>query len=114
MSKWSESLDAMSAAPQHHRVLFENEEVRVIETLIPPGEETNVHTHCWPGALYVKSWTEFIRFDDRGVELFDSRTLNPAPLAGSSMWSPPLGPHYVRNIGNENLHIIATEIKSLA
>lgn len=111
-SSWPLELDAMVAAPEHHTVLFENERVRVVRTLIPPGESTAVHTHCWPGALYVVSWTAFVRYDADGNELFDSRTLGAGPAIGSSMWSGPLGPHYVTNVGERDLHILATEIKS--
>lgn len=111
MSLWPESLDAMVASPEHHTVLLENDHVRVIQTLIPPGETTNVHTHCWSGALYILSWTDFIRYDADGNELFDSRSMTPRPERGSTTWSAPLGPHYVKNIGTEPLHVIATEVK---
>ncbi|MBS1701047.1 MAG: hypothetical protein JST12_05265 [Armatimonadetes bacterium] len=111
-STWPESLDALIAAPEHHRLLLENDRVRVVETFIPPGERTAVHTHCWPGALYIVSWTAFIRYDDQGNQLFDSRTANPTPANGSIAWSPPLGPHYVHNIGDAPLHVVATELKS--
>ena len=33
--EWPEELDAMVAAPQQHKLLMENEFVRVIATLIP-------------------------------------------------------------------------------
>jgi len=32
---WPDELDALSAAPQNHRVLLENERVRVLQTHIP-------------------------------------------------------------------------------
>jgi quercetin dioxygenase-like cupin family protein len=48
---WEESLDALSAAPAQHRLLFENAHVRVLDTRIAPGERTPVHTHRWPAAL---------------------------------------------------------------
>ena len=38
-------LDALIASPQHHKLLLENETVRVIDTLIPPNETTELHTH---------------------------------------------------------------------
>jgi hypothetical protein len=30
-------MDALIAAPQHHKLLFENEQVRVLDTFIAPG-----------------------------------------------------------------------------
>ena len=43
--EWPESLDALTAASDHHELLFENDQVRVLSTKIPIGERTSVHTH---------------------------------------------------------------------
>jgi quercetin dioxygenase-like cupin family protein len=45
------SHDAIASAPDHHKVLLENESVRVLETRIAPGERTPVHAHHWPRCL---------------------------------------------------------------
>ena len=47
---WPDSLDALTAAPESHRLLFENDAVRVLETRIAPGETTLLHTHRWAGS----------------------------------------------------------------
>ena len=103
-------LDAMTAAPHHHEVLLENEHVRVLDTRLGPGERTPVHAHQWPAALYVLSWSEFVRYDPEGRVLLESRNI-PQPPIGSAIWGSPLPPHYVHNIGNATLHIIAIELK---
>ena len=105
-------LDAMYAAPDHHDVLLENDKVRVLDTRLGPGERTPVHTHQWPATLYVMSWSDFVRYDPNGNVLVDSRTMAAKPEIGSAIWSGPLAPHYVQNIGQESLHIIAVEVKS--
>ena len=43
--------DAVKAAGNHHRILFENESVRVLEVIIPPGETTKFHSHPMPGVF---------------------------------------------------------------
>jgi quercetin dioxygenase-like cupin family protein len=53
--EWPDELDALVAAPAHHKLLFENERVRVLETRIAAGDRTPVHTHRWPAALYILS-----------------------------------------------------------
>ncbi len=58
---WDDNLDALVAAPEHHKLLFENNFVRVLDTLILPGEITKVHTHRFPASLYILSWSDFIR-----------------------------------------------------
>src|SRR3954467_1566718 len=92
-------LDALTAAPQHHKLLFENELVRVLDTKIPPGEITNLHTHQYAASLYIVSWSDFIRYDASGNVVVDSRTLPTVPAAGTSMWSGPLALHALENIG---------------
>ena len=52
---WPDTLDALIAAPQHHRLVFENEHVRVPEVRIGPGEIVPLHTHRWPGVLYCRA-----------------------------------------------------------
>jgi hypothetical protein len=83
-------LDAMSVAPDHHDVLLENDRVRLLDTRLGPGERTPVHTHQWPAALYILSWSDFIRYDPDGNVLVDSRTMAARPPVGTSLWSEAL------------------------
>lgn len=62
---------------------------------------------CW----YVLSFSDFIRFDYRGGILLDSRELSTKPQPGEAMWSSPLKPHTLRNLGQEYLRVIAVELK---
>jgi hypothetical protein len=105
-----DALDALIAAPQHHKLLFENESVRVLDTCIGPGETTALHTHRWPGCLYVLSWSDFVRRDEDGVVILDSRTITAIP-AGTALWSMALGPHTLENVGPCELRFIAVELK---
>ena len=107
-------LDAMSAAPDHHDVLVENDQVRVLDTNLSPGQCTPIHAHQWPAALYVLSWSDFLRRDEAGNILVDSRTMNPRPAPGEALWLPPLMPHSIENIGDSDLHIVAVEVKAAA
>lgn len=104
-------LDALSAAPGQHRLLLENEQVRVLDTRIAPGEKTPLHTHIWPGVLYIRSWSDFVRRDADGHVLVDSRTMAAKPVAGTALWSPALGPHTAENVGDGDLHVLAVEVK---
>jgi hypothetical protein len=104
-------LDAMIAAPNHHEILFENERVRILDTRLPSGQRTPVHAHEWPAALYVLSWSDFVRRGEDGAVLVDSRDRDP-PDASSGLWIDPLPPHSVENVGPADLHIIAVEVKA--
>lgn len=70
---WPDHLDAAAAAPDHHRVILENEHVRVLDTRIEPGEKVPVHTHRWPSVAYALATNDFVRYDASGAVVLDSR-----------------------------------------
>ena len=105
------TFDALLMAAEHHAPLLENDAVRVLDTKVRPGERTPVHAHEWPAALYVLSWSDFVRYDPDGNVLVDSRTMPSKPQVGTALWSGPIGPHYVANVGQTDLHILAVEVK---
>jgi quercetin dioxygenase-like cupin family protein len=108
---WPESLDALEAAPEHHTLLLENEQFRVLDTRIAPGETVPLHTHRWPAILEVKSWSDFIRRDAEGRVVVDSRGMNPV-APGTVVWTPALPPHTLENVGDSELRVLAVERKS--
>ena len=108
---WPDSLDAVTAAPANHTVLFENEHVRVLQTHISPGQKVPVHTHRWPSAIYVAKQSDFIRREGEGNLLFDSRTVGPPPTEPIVQWVGPLPPHSVENVGSVEILLITTELK---
>jgi hypothetical protein len=46
-STWDPALDAVAAAPGNHKVLFENENLRVLKVTLAPDEEEPTHHHRW-------------------------------------------------------------------
>ena len=105
-------LDAMTVSREHHDILMENDQVRVLDTRLGPGERTALHAHQWPAALYVLSWSDFVRRGADGAVLADSRTMGEPPAPGGALWIAPLPPHDVENVGDRVLHIIAVEVKA--
>jgi hypothetical protein len=110
---WPGELDALCAAPAHHTLLLENEAVRVLDTCVLPGETVPLHTHRWPSTLYIVSWSDFVRRDAGGAVVMDSRG-KTRMAEGSAVWSGPLGPHTLENVGDAELRVISVEIKSCA
>ena len=104
-------LDAMLAAPEHHEILLENDRVRVLDTRLAPGDRTPIHTRKSSAALYVMSWSDFLRRDAEGNVIVDSRSWDRQPTVGEALWLPPLPPHSVENVGTAELRLIAVELK---
>lgn len=109
---WSVSLDALVAAPKHHALLLEDHRVRVLQTTIPAGTLVPLHTHRWGGFAYVQSWSHFIRRDESGNVLFDSRQAGEPPTVPCAQWMPPLPPHTVENLGPREISILIVELKN--
>lgn len=111
---WPDALDAMVAAPGYHHLLFENNHVRVLEVRIGPGQIVPVHTHRWPSVVFVKSASDFLRRDGEGKLIFDSRKVSPPQETPAVVWSEPLPPHSVENIGGSEIHLVSIELKKVA
>jgi len=108
---WPDSLDAVVAAPQYHRIVLENDRVRVLDTRIPAGEIVPVHTHHWPAIYYTIVAGDFIRRDQEGKVLFDSRSVPGLLTAQEGTWMECLTPHSVENVGAREIHLISVELK---
>jgi hypothetical protein len=109
---WPDELDALIAAPENHTLLFENESVRVLDTRIGPGRTTPVHTHCWPGVLYVRRWSDFVRRDENDNIVLDSRKVESLVNPPAVMEIDSLPPHTLENVGENELWVIGVELKS--
>jgi len=104
-------MDALQAAPKHHRLLFENGRVRVLDTRISPGETVPLHTHRWPAVHHIMSWSDFVRRDADGKVLVDTRG-KPAPASlPAVLWGEALPPHTLENVGTAELHVVSVEVK---
>jgi quercetin dioxygenase-like cupin family protein len=110
---WPPGLDALAAAPLHHRLVLENAQVRVLDTRVPPGDTVPLHTHQWPSVLHLLSWSHCVRRDAKGHVEFDTRSTMPAVLQAPIAWCEPLPPHSLENVGTAELHIMMIEIKQL-
>jgi hypothetical protein len=108
--EWPDELDALVAAPEHHALLLENEFVRVLETKVRPGHTVPLHTHQWQSTLHILTWNDFLRRDADGGVVADSRTVATVH-PGSALWSGPLPPHTLENVGGSELQAISVELK---
>src|SRR3984957_16302582 len=48
---WPDSMDSVNAAPKNHKVLFENDHIRLLEVTVQPGETENMHGHKYPSVF---------------------------------------------------------------
>ena len=96
--------DATVAAPDHYKVEFENDRVRVIRITYGPGEESAMHEHKDGVVIYLTDMTVEFTLPDG--------TTPPAQAvtAGGSEWAPA-EMHAARNIGDEPIEALMIEFK---
>ncbi len=109
---WPNDQDAVIAAPKNHKVLLENENVRVLQVSLKPGEVEPLHHHRWHSVLYIQSAGDFIDRDGKGNVIFDTRQLKTPLKFPMTMWKDAEAPHSVENLSKTiTLRLIRVEMK---
>jgi hypothetical protein len=99
--------DAVQAAPDSHKVIFENALVRVLEVTVPPSGQTEpMHHHRWPS--FFLSWdtggkSPHIRYHQPGGVVRDSPGKDAPTHAGhwSVQWMKPEPMHAIESVEND-------------
>jgi quercetin dioxygenase-like cupin family protein len=105
----ADATDGVVASPEHHRVLYETEDVRVIEVHSAPHTSEPMHSHARPAVMYV---------DSQGA----GRLFTPEDMVGKShptdpnfkpriFATAPEGLHATENTGEVPFHAIRVEFK---
>lgn len=108
---YPDSLDAVIAAPNTHKILLENERVRVLEVTIPPHGKEPVHTHRWSSVIYVDVRSKIRYYNAQGKVLFESGSVNRKEMKPVTQWLEPEAPHAVENMTDTPYHAIRVELK---
>jgi oxalate decarboxylase/phosphoglucose isomerase-like protein (cupin superfamily) len=97
----------MVVAPGHYKVLVDNNDVRVVENTLGPGEKDPMHSH--PAGWYYVTRPGKMRVvhEDGKVEVWDAK-------ADEGGWLKAEGPHTSENIGKTTMGFILVEVKSAA
>jgi len=111
-SDWPKDQDAVVSAPNNHKILLENDKVRVLEVTVLPNEIEPVHHHQWKSVLYIMDAGDFIDRDAEGNVIMDTRKL-PEPLVFPlTMYKDPEAPHSVENLSDtKTIRLIRVEMK---
>ena len=99
----AQDLDSVKVDAAHHKVEFENDQVRVVRWMIPPGDKTAKHSH--PDNLNV-----LLADSNAKVTTPDGKTSELHAKAGSAAWRSPTT-HVVENIGDKPMEGILVEPK---
>jgi hypothetical protein len=114
----SSPYDAVTAAPYSHRVQFEDEHVRVLEIVLPPGAIEPVHVHALPSVIMGetggKGGAKFLYKEYRfqNGKFVETASNEVTPAAGyRAVWTAAEGPHSITNTGPVEVRFTRVEIK---
>ena len=96
------SLDPVASNPEHYRVIFENERVRVLEYTDEPGDRTTPHRHPDSVMYTLSAFRRRLVSGDRQREV--------EMESGFVGWLPAQE-HDGENIGDTPTHVLFMELK---
>lgn len=102
---WRPELDATVAAPANHRVLFENDEVRVLRVTVLPGTREPFHVHRYPAVIYVETSPHLLE------HLQDGTVRDLGARAPGAHWLPIAQGHAIENVDTIPLRAVRVELK---
>jgi quercetin dioxygenase-like cupin family protein len=88
----------------HYKVMFENDQVRVLKITYGPKEKSVMHEH--PNAVAV-----FLTDGQMKFQLADGKSQDAALKAGQAMFTPG-GKHMPENVGDKTFEVVLVELKS--
>ncbi len=103
-SNQTAAIDAVSVSPDKYKVLLENDNVRVVEYTIKPGERDQTHTHPPKVSYTVEGGSLRITMADGTSAVHES-------TAGDATWDPARSSHFAENVGTVPVRIVLFEIK---
>ncbi len=95
--------DPAKVDSNHYKVVFENDDVRVLRITYGPGEKSVMHYHPDNVAVFLT---------DNQVEfnLPDGEVVEMAATEGQVVWAPA-GKHLPKNVGDKPFELILVELK---
>ncbi len=95
--------DAVKVDPNHYKVEFENDQVRVLRITYGPHEKSVMHEH--PDSVAIFLTDQYVKFTSPDGKSEEMRT-----KAGDTKWLPG-GKHLPENLSDQPLELILVELK---
>ncbi len=96
----------MAGGAETHKVLLDNDQVRVLDVRIQPGQKVAMHSHPANVVYFISDAKFKFTFPDGKTALREIK-------AGTALWSGPVA-HAVENTGTTEYHLVQIEMKGTA
>ena len=112
--QWPPHLDAVIAAPKNHRILMDDETVRVLEVTVNPGEREPLHHHRWPSIMVVLSRPNYVNRNANGDVIPPAGTTPSSAVLPRALRLPPQPAHAIEVDADapHRFHGIRIELKT--
>ncbi len=90
---------------QYTKVLLDNDQVRVLEAIRPPGTKVPMHTHPTMIAYYFSPCKIKHTFPDGRVKVKEAQV-------GKALWKPNGLTHAIEILGDKDQHVLVIELKA--
>ncbi len=102
----AQDVTKVAGGPETHKVILDNDQVRVLDVRIPPGQKVAMHSHPENVVYYVSDYKMKVTSPDGKTALREGK-------AGTAAWFGPLT-HAVENAGTTEIHLVQVEMKRTA
>jgi hypothetical protein len=107
---WDPTLDGVSAAPENHTVLYEDDLIRVISVMVAPGATEKPHHHRSPSIFVIDRMVKLRDFN--GVTSQEISLPIPKDVVFPiTLKFAPQPLHYVQNLDTKPFHATRIEFK---
>ena len=113
---WPDSMDALAASPKHHKALYENDHIRLLEVTVNPGVEEEAHTHRYPSAIVMDAPVpsrDEANVTEKTTASLPPRNENIAWLTPQCALFASTPPHKLTNTGTYPIHFYRIEFKRM-
>lgn len=112
-SKWDRNLDGPIAASGNHKIVFENENIRVQSVTVPPNSEEPYHLHPYASILVIDSApAKIVDRDSGGKVVKNAVFLEQAKTFPVIVVQPPQALHSIKNEDPvQSVHLIRIDGK---
>lgn len=108
---WDPKLDALVAARQNHKLVFEDDNVRVVSVSLPPGAKEPFHHHVNPAVMIVYGDAPIKGADTDSTGKVTLQSIGGQGGEAQVFLLPPNGLHSSANPGTNPVHIIRIDFK---
>ncbi|UII21302.1 hypothetical protein [Fulvivirga ligni] len=104
---WADSLDALKAAPESHKIVYEDSSVRILQVILEANQTEPMHVHEWKSVMWFTHATpmtyykynvkgdNFIIEDSIPIPQMPQEVLNHGDLMDAE------GPHAIKNSSDQ-------------